>query len=189
MTESTGRGHTCPCRQRLSLGKCESTPGRTAAPRNWSLVAGTGGLHLTDSLLKGKRAWGLAHIKTLASFLYLFTPSPSLKNIFSSQAISLRPTGAGRKTPFSKKYSYCHPTRSRKGGPPGFLALLVFTRVSEIRGGSQTPCRVLAGRDLGRLGQGEGLSIQKARHRDHKKETGGEMHSSESSCFCTRQLP
>lgn len=32
-----------------------------------------------------------------------------------------------------------------------------------------------------KLGQGEELSIQNARHHDHKKETGGEMPSSESS--------
>lgn len=45
----------------------------------------------------------------------------------------------------------------------------------------QTGHRLLEGRDLEKQGQGEELSIQNARHHDHKKETGGEMPSSESS--------
>lgn len=105
--------------------------------------------------------WGLAQLKTLAGFLCLVTLLPSLKTIFPSQAMFLRPRGAGRKASFSKKYSYCHPTGSRTGGLPGFPALLVFTRVSEIGGGSQTPCRVLAGRDWGGWDKGRDDRFQK----------------------------
>lgn len=36
---------------------------------------------------------------------------------------------------------------------------------------------------MGKLGQGEELSIQKTRHHGHKEETGGELPSSESSCL------
>lgn len=92
-------------------------------------------------------------------------------------------------TDFSKKSSYYHPTSPRKGELPWFLGLLFLARVSETGGGSQTWCRVLEGRDLGKLEQGEELSIHKARHHDPKKETGGEKPSNESSCSDSSQLP
>lgn len=49
--------------------------------------------------------------------------------------------------------------------------------------------RGAGGKGLGESGTRWGRINSKTRHRDHKKETGGERPSGDSSCFDSRQLP
>ncbi|KAF3824170.1 hypothetical protein GH733_008455 [Mirounga leonina] len=96
--------------------------------------------------------------------------------------------------PFPSPGQSCERSRdfSQDGGRArevtGSSETAVDPECQQREGASQICCGVWKERDLGKLGQGEELSIQKTRHHGHKEETGGELPSKAGNRFELLQI-